>query len=263
MIKLIDIFIKKNFYESWDNFFKLFLLNLPVTLVFLPAFYFAFIFLPILPIALLITVISVYGFNVYFGVMSASVFVLMNNQQLTFKKYFSFFKTSLKPSVKLTLIDLIIIIIFFFVIPFYLKTGGFIGLISSSVIFWTVVLWIFASQYIWSLRLLFPDVKGSIFKKSIALFFDNKLFSLLLISVSAAYIAVSIFTAFLLPGLSFICFFRQTGIKMRLKKYDFLETLSASQKIGLTEIPWNEILVTERQDVDGRTLRGIIFPWKE
>jgi hypothetical protein len=73
-------------------------------------------------------------------------------------------------------------------------------------------------------------------------------------------LVASLFTALLLPGISSILLFWNTAFKLRLYKYDWLEQNPGSNK---KSIPWDALLVEDRERVGKRTLKGMIFPWKE
>ena len=49
-------------------------------------------------------------------------------------------------------------------------------------------------------------------------------------------------------------------MKLRLYKYDYLEENPDAKR---NDIPWDALLIDERERVGKRTLRGMIFPWKE
>ncbi|MCF6336254.1 MAG: hypothetical protein L3J12_10990, partial [Spirochaetales bacterium] len=77
---------------------------------------------------------------------------------------------------------------------------------------------------------------------------------------SLIVLSLSVFTAFLIPGVTVILLAHQTAVKLRLYKYDYLEE---NKDTGRKNIPWNTLLFDEREKVGKRTLKGMIFPWKE
>jgi hypothetical protein len=78
--------------------------------------------------------------------------------------------------------------------------------------------------------------------------------------VVVASFILSAFTAFLLPGLGSIVLLLQVATKLRIYKYDYLEE---NPEANRRKIPWDAILIDDKQRVGKRTLRGMIFPWKE
>ena len=65
---------------------------------------------------------------------------------------------------------------------------------------------------------------------------------------------------FLVPGVATILLFYQVAFKLRLYKYDYLETHPNARP---KDIPWADLLYTDRERVGPRSLRGMIFPWKD
>jgi len=52
----------------------------------------------------------------------------------------------------------------------------------------------------------------------------------------------------------------QAALKLRLKKYDYLEE---NPEANRKQIPWDALLIDERNKVGPRTFKGMIFPWKD
>ena len=97
-------------------------------------------------------------------------------------------------------------------------------------------------------------------KKIFLIFFDNTFFSLGVFIGSVVILAASSFTAFMLPGVGTIVLWVNAALKLRLYKYDYLE---AHPEANRKKIPWDALLIDEKERVGKRTLRGMIFPWKE
>jgi hypothetical protein len=77
---------------------------------------------------------------------------------------------------------------------------------------------------------------------------------------SVAVLALSAFTALLIPGITGLLIWHQVALKIRLCKYDYLEENPDANR---RQIPWDALLIDDRERVGKRTLRGMIFPWKE
>jgi len=91
------------------------------------------------------------------------------------------------------------------------------------------------------------------------LLLDNPLFTVGLLIGSLVVFVLSAFTAFLLPGLATILLWWNVALKLRLYKYDHLEKHPDDRR----HIPWDGLLAEDRDRVGKRTLKGMIFPWKE
>ncbi|HVP19812.1 MAG TPA: hypothetical protein VMU36_12520, partial [Spirochaetia bacterium] len=89
---------------------------------------------------------------------------------------------------------------------------------------------------------------------------DNPGFSIGLAICALIVAGVSVFTAFLLPGFATVLLWWNVAAKLRLYKYDWLEQNPGADR---RRVPWDALLVEDRERVGKRTLRGMIFPWRE
>ena len=252
--------IKKAFFDMWDNMLAVFMLNFGYVLVVGGALY--------LPYLLSFnTILSYFGiafgilaFNFYTGAASMIARDISDYTTLSFKMFFGYFKEVWKSSLAISVITIIQAFILLIAFPFYFQMGGFLGIAAMSVIFWVSVVWWISSQYFFPIRArLDKDIK-KILKKSFMIFFDNTVFSLVLGVGTIATVVISGFTAFLLPGLTSVLIWHQVGFKLRLMKYDYLEENPEADR---KKIPWDALLIDDKDRVGHRTLRGMIFPWKE
>jgi hypothetical protein len=73
-------------------------------------------------------------------------------------------------------------------------------------------------------------------------------------------LAVSLFLALLFPGPAGILLFLDEAMRLRLLKYDWLE---ANPDANRRKIPWDALLIEEREKTGTRSLKSFIFPWKD
>jgi hypothetical protein len=73
-------------------------------------------------------------------------------------------------------------------------------------------------------------------------------------------LVLSGFAAFLFPGPAGLLLFLDEGLRLRLIKYDWLE---ANPDADRRNVPWDTLLIDEREKTGSRSLRGLIFPWKD
>lgn len=249
--------IKKTFFDMWDNLLTIVLLNLGFLAVLGVGFYLLTIMNS--PPLFLLTVIVFLGcLTVYIGATSRVAKDIANYQSPEFRAFFNYLSDVWKPSVVFALTIIAQFLIFEFVIPWYLKTASMIGLAIASILFWISLTWLLTSQYYFPVMAQLDTNSKKIFRKCFILFFDNKLFTLGLAFGVIILLLLSSFVVFLLPGIGTILLWHQVGLKLRLYKYDYLETHPEAKKI-----PWDSLLAAERERVGHRTLRGMIFPWKD
>ena len=143
---------------------------------------------------------------------------------------------------------------------FYGGLKNLAGPLAIALLFWVTVGWVFASQYFFPIQSRLDRKFRKIFRKMFLVFFDNPGFSIGLFICTVIAVVLSVFTAFLLPGLSTILLLWNVAFKLRLYKYDWLEQNPGANK---KKVPWDALLVEDRERVGKRTLKGMIFPWKE
>ena len=257
---MIGFFIKKAFFDGWDNLIGLIILNIGFVLS-LAVGYGAFL---------------TFQFNIIFGTIVTLVFLGLLNiyicgvsyfvkeyafyQKPGIKDFWEYLKTAWKPALIHALFMLIILIIIFFVIPFYAGFSGILGAIVVAMLFWVAFFALMALMYYFPVIVQLGDSPKKALKKSFLLIFDNIGFSFFLFLYTIINTILSILTAFLIPGFAAVLMMHQDAVKLLMLKYDYLEeNPDANRK----RIPWDALLIEERDRVGHRSLRGMIFPWKE
>lgn len=255
---MTGFFIKKAFFDGWDHLWGLMALNLGA-LALLSVFVLAPLALD-LPAGALWPNLGFLILAAYHVVCSAVLKDAVEYRNLSLAAFLQ----ALKNRAGLGLsYGLALSIAFFFsriAVPFYLSRGGFLGWFAAGTLFWSFLIALLALQWFPAVQALLPGpVAGSI-RKCFFLLADNLGFSLFLALYSAAGLVLSVFTAFLLPGLAGMALGSVAALKLLLKKYDWLEENPGADR---RTIPWEDILSEEQDLVGTRTLKGMIFPWKE
>jgi len=261
--KIMFLFmIKKTFFNYWDNFIQMFLLNFGYLLVLLAAAGCG-LFFATLPIqefiqSLITIIISLILLSIYNGAVHGVARDIADDKNPGFKDFFKHLKNSWHVSLfsallfsgVLTLSSVSIIL--YTGINFVFNVAAMLLLIFFSIILVT------ASQYFLPIYYGLDKRFLKIIKKMFLIFFDNILFSFSLLIFSIIILGISTFTIWMVLGPGFVSLLLNVGLKLRLYKYDYLEKNPDSKKI-----PWEALLIADREKVGQRTLRGMIFPWKE
>ncbi len=252
--------IKKAFFDMWDNMLAVFMLNFGFVLIVGGALYLPYLLSFSTVLSYIGIAIGITAFFLYTSAASMIARDISDYQSLTFKGFFAYFKEVWKSALVISGITIVQTFIIIIAFPFYFQMGGVLGVAAMSIIFWVSVVWWLSSQYYFPIRARLDTNFKKIIKKSFMIFFDNTIFSLILGIGTVATFIISGFTAFLLPGITAILIWHQVGLKLRLLKYDYIEeNPDANRK----KIPWDALLIDEKDRVGQRTLRGMIFPWKE
>lgn len=257
---MIGFLIKKAFFDFWDNLLRVVIINIGFVVLmgfgvwvpyflrnnFIPAFIAFFILFT--------------AFHVYIGAASMYLKRVVDYETPTFKDFLSYFQEIWKSGLVLSFISTAQVILIVIGFPFYLSIGGMLGIGALSVLFWASLAWWLASQYFFGIRARLDTKLKKVFKKSFIIFIDNTGFTVFLGLATVVVFLLSVITAFLLPGFAGIIIWHQAAFKLRLYKYDYVEeNPSANRK----NIPWDKLIKVDRERVGKRTLKGMIFPWKE
>ncbi len=254
--------IKKAFYDVWDNLFTLVFLNIGFMFLFaglaaaLQALYAVG-----LPTWLLLIAagFALFVCALYLGATSMLVGDITDYQFPEFKNFLRYFPKNIKAALVLTLITFFQIFIFGMAIPWYMNQKNWIGLVASAVLFWACLFWWLAAQYYFPVRSrLATDVKPLLLK-TFAMFFDNAGYTFVIALGTLVLLLLSFFLAFFFPGVAAILLWHQTATKLRLYKYDYLQSHPGTHK---KYVPWRTLLRDDERLTGKRTLKNLIFPWK-
>jgi len=257
---MFSFLIKKTFYDMWDNLLVMFLLNVGFV-VLVCGFFILPELLGITGTSLLwyaaagVVVIAYYAGGVFRFTLDLSDFK-RGGLILFFKHLIGSWKQNLISCV----LALLLTAAALFAVPYYLFADSIVLLAIGGVLFWVWFTAFLAS-------LFFPPASVRLRKKllpslrdSFSFVFDNLAFCLFSFSVFLVILVVSALLLFMLPGAATALLWVNVCFKVRLYKYVYLRTHPGTAK---RDIPWDELIAEDRDMVGKRTLRGLIFPWRE
>ncbi len=244
----------------WDNLFRIVALNLGFLISFALLIYIPLLFQNNLILFYLSIFLSLLIVFIYTGTASAVIKDISDYQNPQFRDILKYLKATLSSSIFFTIINIIFIFLIYIAFPFYSSLKNILGPLAFSLLFWFSVIWILASQYFYPVQSRLDRSTPKILKKMFLLLLDNTFFSIALFIGTLIVLALSAFTAFLLPGIASILLWLNVALKLRLYKYDYLEEHPDTKK---NQIPWDVLLIEDREKIGKRTLKGMIFPWKE
>ncbi len=257
---MIGFLIKKTFFDLWDNLFRIALLNLgfiislaipiliPSLLVDIPALFY--------PVVL----IGILWCFVYLSAAAISLKSLSDYKTFGFADFFTNLKTAWPAGLVLGFIVFAMFLMVTVVMRFYLSMESMIGLLLAAVIFWTLVVAILSFQFFFAVRARLDTKPMKIIKKCFILFFDNPGLCIFSFFHNLVILIISLFLALLFPGPAGILLYLDEALRLRLLKYDYLE---ANPDANRRKIPWDALLIDEREKTGTRSLKNFIFPWKD
>ena len=253
--------IKKAFFDLWDNLIAVALVNLGlILLMILPLVAAPSVAQTSLAGGFLLFLVGMVVFTVGIGVASRYARDMANYQRPEFATFLPYLEETWRFSAIVGAVVALAMALLFVALPVYGSMGNLFGLVGFALVFWLTIVALLALQYLFPVHAQLGNGAKKSFSKSFLLLFDNTVFTIGLAIGSLVTLGLSVFTAFLIPGIGGLLLWHQVGLKLRMYKYDYLEeNPEASRK----KIPWQALLMDERDRVGKRTLKGMIFPWKE
>jgi len=257
---MIGFLIKKNFFDLWDNLFKVALINIGFIISLLVPVYIPTLLASVPILGMGVLLIGMLWCFVYLSAASLSLKAVSDYGSFGFVDFFNNLKIVWPTGLVFGLIAFIGYILFTIVMPFYFSWGSLLGLLLWAVVLWTLIVGLLALQFFFAVRSRLDTKITKILKKSFIIFFDNPLFCVFPFISCLLILAISIITALLFPGPAGIMLFLDEGLRLRLLKYDWLE---ANPDADRRKIPWDALLIDEREKTGTRSFKSFIFPWKD
>lgn len=261
---MIGFFIKKNFFDGWDNLLSLVFPNLLIFVLVVGGYFVADVALNLsLLLSMLVLGIFWCGTSIAIFAFGSCAAEIANFKSVTFKDWLRNFPSVWKDGLIFGLITGVLTTLGAITIPFYLQMEGMVGLFLAALVFWFLLVCVLAFQWVLPIQsIMNNDLKKSI-KKSFIIFFDNPGFSLFMFLYTIFLVVLSIALFMIAPSFCGIVLAHTNGLRLRLYKYDWLETHPDASPTEKKHIPWKELVAEDRDNVGPRTLKNFIFPWKE
>lgn len=257
---MIGFFFKKAFFDGWDNLFGLVAMNFIHLALFLVG-----VVVPMsagapAAVSALCAALTVLAVSVWHSACAVLADRMSDYSSVGFRDALAALASSWKAGLQLGAANILLLVAIGVGVPFYLSMSGFIPVFAAGILFWTVVVAFLTLQYYVPIRARLGGGMRKNVRKALMILVDNPGFSLFLALYGLVTLVVSLFPAFLVPGFAGLSLAQADAVKLRLKKYEWLE---GHPEANRKSVPWAELLEEERDLVGERTLKGMIFPWKE
>lgn len=261
---MTGFFIKKAFFDGWDNLLSIISLNVTVLGVAFGGFYLAGSVSGIPPLSVGILVLAVLAEGVLLLAISKLMARVAAYKSFTFRDLLAALRESLLHGALFALLMGAAALTAAVAIPYYLSLGNVIGFALGVLMFWVAVAFVLSMQWFLPVRSQLEDRFWKAVKKSAIIFFDNPGFSLFMFLYTLVVTALSTVLVFMLPGVTGMILAHNEAFRLRMFKYDWLEAHPELDPVkARRHIPWSEILAEEEETVGTRSLRSFIFPWKD
>jgi hypothetical protein len=260
---MIGFLIKKTFFDLWDNLFKVALLNLGFIAslaipVFIPG-----LLVSVPPLSMAVMLIGILWCGVYLAAAATAIKRISDYSSFGFGDILQGLKDTWPTGIAMGIAIFVAWLLATMIIPFYLSIPSMIGLLLAAVIFWTMAVGVVSLQFFFPIRARLDTKLSKVFKKCFIFFFDNPGFCIFSFIHNLVILVISGFLAFLFPGPAGVLLFLDEALRLRLLKYDWIEANAPATPKERRKIPWDALLIDERERTGTRSLKSFIFPWKD
>ena len=262
---MFGFIIKKNFCDGWDNLIAVIVANLVflftgIGLVFLNAFASKSGILALICLLLSSVILSILAFA-----SSDSAAHIANFEGIHIFDFVKQIPGALKDGALFGLMNAGVFLISSFSIRYYIvESGTLLGFALGCAIFWVDFFYLLAMQWFIPIRGLMHNNFKKCFKKSFIILFDNTGFSLLMALYNLILLALSVVCIGFFPSMSGLLIANTNALRVLLYKYDYLEEHpELKTKKERKQIPWDDLLMEDRDILGPRPIRSFLFPWKD
>lgn len=258
---MVGFLIKKVFFDIWDNLLSVIGLSIGYIVMLLGLFLAGMVGEYSSILALVVVVLDILLYSFYSLGVNAITYGYSKYQKEGFKAFKEAFRYHWAHALLHAGLCIALLLILLYIIPFYIAAGNMVTMFLGMLMFWLAVMLFLVMQYFFPLCFhMQGDGAMKTLKKSFIVVSDNVGVSLFLLLRSLLGFALTVVTAGLIPGLAGISLSRMDTLRLLMKKYDFLEENPDCTK---KDINWDDLLYEERELVGPRSLKGMIFPWKD
>jgi len=257
-------FIKKNFYDGWDNMLTLIVVNLVVMAASLGLLSLIYALQESIP--LIVALILIFGIVLSILALASGEVAssAANFGSAHIADFFRAIPSCIADGIFFGLVIAVIGAASYVCIPFYFAQKTLPAMFIGSMFVWLVVFTLLSLQWFVAIRSLMHNNFKKCLKKCFLIFFDNIWFSLFTAAYTFFLFVLSIFFLGLLPSLSGIALAQVNALRLRLYKYDYHE---AHPELKTPKekrcIPWDELLQNDKDTLGPRSFKSLVFPWKE
>ena len=227
---MLGFLVKKAFFDTWDNLFRVLLLNIgfyaPVALL-----VYAPLITPVLPLTILLQIVALGLFCVYTGGASAVASAIADYQSPDFAMFWQAIQDTYPTTLLFALVNSVYFVILSVAFRVYAVVDQqLLGFLGQVILLWVTVGWVLAAQFFFPIQSRLERNPRKMVRKMLLLFFDNTGFMIFLACGALVVVAASVFTGGILPGLGAVLVWHNVALKLRLYKYDHLDRHPESKR---------------------------------
>ena len=257
-------FIKKNFFDGWDNMLTLIVINLVVMATSLGLLSLVYALKQSVPLVIACLILSGIVLSILTLASGEVASSAANFGSAHIVDFFRAIPSCIADGIRFGLVIAVVGVASYVCIPFYFAQKTLVAMFIGSMFVWLVIFTLLSLQWFVAIRSLMHNDFKKCLKKCFLIFFDNIWFSLFTAAYTFFLSALSVFFLGLLPSLSGITLAQVNALRLRLYKYDYYE---AHPELKTPKekryIPWDELLQNDKDTLGPRSFKSLVFPWKE
>jgi hypothetical protein len=258
---MTGFFIKKAFFDGWDNMVVMVLYNLGYIALVVAFWASLTLGLSYPALTCVLMVLILFAFSVFCGGISHTTHAWAFYEHDSWANFRSGISRNFRHAVLYFFVLALLAVMIFIVMPFYFQMANAFGIIVTVVLFWVVLTFTLSLCYFWPLTELLPgDRPLKTLKKCFVIMMDNLGFTIFFAIYRLVLFILTLATMGLIPGGCGLALAHQVAGKLIMMKYDYLEANPGTER---KHLPWEDILFEEREKVGPRSFKSMIFPWKD
>jgi uncharacterized membrane protein YesL len=263
---MILFFIKKSFFDGWDNLFRLIIVNAPFSALIGAEAMVAYVMLSArngAPLSIVEFLILTAGFvlvSLYSGASAWFVNKIADFDSPGFRDFFEGFKKTAARSALFGLLASLLTGLIFLCLSYYGARKDILGSLAMGLVFWGGLFCLVSFQWFHAIMVRLEGNLFKLVKKCFLISLDNLGFSIFIGIWTLLMGILSILTAGFVPGPAGIQLALCDALKLRAYKYDWLEK---NPGVKRNAVPWKDLIAEDEEFVGPRSLRSMIFPWKD
>jgi len=260
---MIGFFIKKAFYDGWDNLLQILVLNIVIVLLGAGGFFLAQEISASIVLSMGILVVTVAIEGIIFMAVSEVMARIADFKSFTFMDLVTAVRNTWLHGLLYTALCGGVFLVFTVTMPYYAGLNNMFGFVLAVMLFWIAVITVLAIQWFLPIRSQLEKNFLKALKKCFIIFFDNPGFSLFMFFYSAVVLLLSCVLVLIVPGFAGVILAQNDAFRLRMYKYDWIEKNSELDfKTARKQIPWEDLLAEDDEIVGKRTIKSFFFPWK-
>ncbi len=261
---MTGFFIKKTFYDGWDNLLALLTVNVAMLAVGFAGFFLASLASPILPLSIAIAAVAIFVEGILIMACSKTMALVASYKPFSFKEYGRALKATWLHGALFAGLVAAGLLVVSVGLSYYLALGGPLGFGCAMLLFWVALLCVLSLQWFLPVRSQLETGFVKSLKKCFIIFFDNPGFSLFLFFYSLVQLALSLLVVMILPSFAGVALAQNEAFRLRMYKYDWLEKHpELDYATARRQIPWDELIADDYETVGNRSFKSFIFPWMD